>query len=133
MKSVAGGASGLIKVTWKQFGAGEERQLIPKYRVDTALSRGIRSTLKQVAEELGQWANQSQPELSGPLSMAEIVRGRRERREAAAVSADTAPPSLPSPLSERARAEGAGDRGRGLGISDGGCRPGQKKNWAQRE
>ena len=105
MKSFAGGASGLIKVTWKQVGAGEERQLIPECRVDTALSRGIRSTLKQVAEELGQWANKSLPEISGTLSMAEIVQDRRERREAAA--ADTAPPS---PLRQRARMSQANRR-----------------------
>ena len=36
MKSVAGGATGLLTVTWKQFGAGEERQLIPEYRMVTA-------------------------------------------------------------------------------------------------
>src|SRR6266705_551999 len=45
MKSVAGGATGLLTVTWKQFGAGEERQLIPEYRMVTAnhcITRALR-------------------------------------------------------------------------------------------
>ena len=47
MKSVAGGATGLVTVTWKQFGAGEERQLIPEYHADTALSAEMRAILKR--------------------------------------------------------------------------------------
>jgi len=43
MKSVAGGATGLLTVTWKQFGAGEERQLIPEYRMVTANHRITRT------------------------------------------------------------------------------------------
>ena len=43
MKSVGGGATGLLTVTWKQFGAGEERQLIPEYPADTALFTEIRA------------------------------------------------------------------------------------------
>jgi len=53
-----------------------------------------------------EWANKSLPEISGTLSMAEIVWDRRERREAAA-AADTAPPS---PLRERARMSQANRR-----------------------
>jgi len=93
MKSVAGGATGLLTVTWKQFGAGEERQLIPESRVDTALSAEIRAILKQVAQEVGQWgAKQSQLEIPGTLSVTEILRDHSDRREAA--TADTVPLAL---------------------------------------
>ena len=61
MKSVGGGATGLLTVTWKQFGAGEERQLLPEYRADTALFAEIRAILKQVAQELGQWGGEAIP------------------------------------------------------------------------
>ncbi len=54
MQSVAGGKSGLVCVTWKQLGQGEEAQLIPEYAVDAGFSREIRGTLDQVAVELGQ-------------------------------------------------------------------------------
>jgi hypothetical protein len=91
MKSVAGGATGLLTVTWKQFGAGEERQRISEYRLDTALSAEIRAILKQVAQEVGQWgAKQSIP---GTLSVTEILRDHSDRREAA-TTADTAPLAL---------------------------------------
>ena len=61
MKSVGGGATGLLTVTWKQFGAGEERLLIPEYRAGTALFAEIRAILKQVAQELGQWGGEAIP------------------------------------------------------------------------
>ena len=101
MKSVAGGATGLLTVTWKQFGAGEERQRISEYRVDTALSAEIRAILKQVAQEVGQWgAKQSQLEIPGTLSVTEILRDHSDRREAA--TADTAPLGLLEPAAPHA-------------------------------
>jgi len=54
MQSVPGGKSGLMCVTWRQLGQGEEAQLIPEYAADTGLSREIRGTLDQVSVELGQ-------------------------------------------------------------------------------
>jgi len=56
MKSVPGGWTGLIKVTWKQLGTGDQRRLVPEYRSDTALSAEIRLTLKQVAREVRKYS-----------------------------------------------------------------------------
>ena len=76
----------MLTVTWKQFGAGEERLLIPEYRAGTALFAEIRAILKQVAQELGQWGvKQSQLEIPGTLSVAEILKtgaiGAKRRRQ----------------------------------------------------
>jgi len=51
-KSVPGGSTGLVKVTWKQLGTSDQRQLVTEYRANTALSAEIRLTLKQVAREV---------------------------------------------------------------------------------
>ena len=53
MKSVAGGASGMIKVTWRQVGAGRGEAAIPKCRVDTA-TRSSAEPAKQNVEG-GSW------------------------------------------------------------------------------
>ena len=52
MKSVPGGSTGLVTPTWKQLGTGDQMQLVPEYRANTALSAEIRLTLKQVAREV---------------------------------------------------------------------------------
>ena len=60
MQSVPGGKTGLLVVTFKQLGGGENAQIVREYRVDTELLKEIRATEQQAAEELGQWTTRKE-------------------------------------------------------------------------
>lgn len=72
MQSVPGGTGGLVCVTWKKLGSGEEADLVPEYTADTGLAREIRGSLEQIAEELGQRVtrNEHTGKNGGPIQVA---------------------------------------------------------------
>jgi hypothetical protein len=73
-KAVAGGASGLVCETWKQLGSGEDAQLIPEYAADTGLSREMRGTLQQIAQEVGQWTDKHVVDMSATVTTYDAER-----------------------------------------------------------
>lgn len=52
---IPGGNTGLLVHQVKSIGFAENNQVIDEYVFDSALSRELRETLKQAAQELGQW------------------------------------------------------------------------------
>jgi hypothetical protein len=52
---IAGGGTGLLVRTTKQIGTGRNAETITEYRADTAVTKELRETIKQLAIELGQW------------------------------------------------------------------------------
>ncbi len=113
MQKIPGGSTGLVAMTWNILDLGPDpnkykggkpakaaskqlikkygKRLIQEYEADTGLSREIRGTLEHVARELGQWEEKTQVKVSGELSIAEVLRDRRHRREAAEASAAVSP------------------------------------------
>jgi hypothetical protein len=113
MKDAPGGASGLVTVTFKVLDFGDEpkkvgrpskaakakaekdrqfgRKLVKEYEFNGVLSRERRGTLEHIARELGEWEEKSTVKVSGELSIAEVLRDRRHRREAAEAEAAKAP------------------------------------------
>jgi hypothetical protein len=59
-KYVAGMDTGLITHDVKSVGYGPDQELVDVYKVDTALSAEIRNTLKQAAQEVGQWTEKQE-------------------------------------------------------------------------
>ncbi len=52
---VAGGGTGLLVQQTKIVRSGDEIEVIHEYKADVAVTKEIRETLKQAAQELGQW------------------------------------------------------------------------------
>lgn len=52
---IAGGGTGLLVRTVKTIGTGRNQETITEYRADTAVTKELRETIKQLAIELGQW------------------------------------------------------------------------------
>lgn len=61
MATVPGGASGLLVRQYKQVTKEDYRE---EYQFDAALVREIRETMKQAAQELGQWVNKSRVDVN---------------------------------------------------------------------
>ncbi|SRR6266478_9266922 len=81
MQTIPGGKTGLVAMQWKMLGSGEEAQAMQEYEADTGLMREFRATLEQIARELGQWEEKQEIKVTGQLSIAEILRDRRHKRE----------------------------------------------------
>lgn len=60
LATVPGGDTGLIVRQMKSVGFGENNTLVEEYAFDAALSRELRETLKQAAQELGQWSEKQE-------------------------------------------------------------------------
>lgn len=101
--AIAGGATGLIVIEKRMTGYGEAAEMVDDEVFDAALSREVRATLAQAAEETGQAV--SKHELTGkdggPISMtvgvidgiAERVRAARKKHEADGGAGGGEPPS----------------------------------------
>lgn len=59
LDGIPGGSTGLIVRQLKSVGFGENNTLVEEYAFDAALNRELRETLKQAAQELGQWTEKS--------------------------------------------------------------------------
>jgi len=55
MGDVPGGSSGLLAEDVKGVGSGDAAREVKLYRVDTSLIQQMRETLKQIAQEVGEW------------------------------------------------------------------------------
>ena len=79
MADVPGGSSGLLVKTYKGKDAATA-----VYKFDAALVKGLRETCKQVAIEIGQWAEKRNVTLAGDLGVRILAaRKRVMEREAA--------------------------------------------------
>ena len=79
MADVPGGSSGLLVKTYKGKDAATA-----VYKFDAALVKGLRETCKQVAIEIGQWAEKRNVTLTGDLGVRILAaRKRMMEREAA--------------------------------------------------
>jgi hypothetical protein len=56
--TIGGGETGLLLHDVKSIGTGETAERVDIYRTDTALLKEDRETAKQIAQELGEWAEQ---------------------------------------------------------------------------
>ena len=52
---VPGGGTGLLVQQTKVVRSGDDVEIVHEYKADTAVTKEIRETLKQAAQELGQW------------------------------------------------------------------------------
>jgi hypothetical protein len=71
---VDGGDTGLLVRQTKVIGTGNHAQTITEYKADTAVTKEIRDTYKQAAQELGQWTERNEhtgPD-GGPLTVTMI-------------------------------------------------------------
>lgn len=59
MANIPGGKTGLLCHTVKGVGRGDDFELIDLYEVDTALLKEMRETMKQAAQEAGQWVEKT--------------------------------------------------------------------------
>jgi len=68
----------------KSVGSGEFAHEVRLYRVDTALVREIRDTLKQIAIEAGQWAEKREVTGAGggPIEVTALTPQQRAQRVA---------------------------------------------------
>lgn len=78
MQGIPGGPTGLLVRQMKSIGFGENNQLVEEYAFDAALNRELRETMKQAAQELGQWTEKK--ELTGrdgqPIAVNHDIRDR---------------------------------------------------------
>jgi hypothetical protein len=93
MADIPGGKTGLLCRTVKGVGRGDDFELIDLYEVDTALLKEMRETMKQAAQESGQWVEKTA--LTDPS-------GKREYSPR-----NLKPEELDSELEELERAEAA--------------------------
>lgn len=54
-----GGKTGLLVKTVKAIGKGDTFQVVEEYAVDTGMLAEMRATMKQAAQELGQWVERA--------------------------------------------------------------------------
>lgn len=71
MQTAPGGKSGLLVRQLKQIGSGESAQVVEEYKLDTGLLSEFREHEKQMAIELGQWAEST----AGGVQALTIVAG----------------------------------------------------------
>jgi len=57
MAAVPRGKTGLLVRRVKSFGRGKHRVVVEEYVVDIKLLKQFRETLKQAAQEIGQWGH----------------------------------------------------------------------------
>ncbi len=75
MESVPGGKTGLLVMTYKQIGSGQNAQMVREYELDRALLTELREHEKQTAEELGQWTTRRET-YNQSVSMNLLDRGQ---------------------------------------------------------
>lgn len=69
---VPGGKTGLITVTFRGVGRGEDFQLVEEYAVDTGLLKELREHEKQAAQDLGQWTEKQEHSGDGLIRIYEV-------------------------------------------------------------
>ncbi len=71
-----------VPSTDPELGDREALELIEEYAIDTATLSEERALLQHLATEMGQWKKQVEVEVSGEVSIVDILRARRARWEA---------------------------------------------------
>lgn len=72
-----GGSTGLLVMTMRQIGSGEDARLVREFAVDVGLLKELREHEKQAAQELGQWTEKHDMTSGGrtvPITTVEVVR-----------------------------------------------------------
>lgn len=73
LADVPGGTTGLMLRDVKVVGTGEDAERVDMYRVDTALMAEIRNTLKQAAQEVGDWTEKREVGLESDAELTQVV------------------------------------------------------------
>jgi phage terminase small subunit len=76
MAGIPGGSSGMMVRQLKKIGSGEDAEVIEEYAYDTGLSKELRGTLQQMAQERGEWLEKK--ELTGKDGGAILIDDARQ-------------------------------------------------------
>lgn len=73
MAEAPGGDTGLVVRSVKVIGSGPDAEMVNVFTVDTALSAEIRNTLKQAAQEVGQWTEKREVGLGSEAELTQVL------------------------------------------------------------
>lgn len=68
-----GGSTGLLVMTMKQIGSGDDADIVREFAVDTGLLKELREHEKQAAQELGQWTEKHDHSTQGKPMQIQVI------------------------------------------------------------